>query len=198
MRSYNRTDNLRPDLGVLTASNFFYYLSLYPGWLLSERFFKTALVGSKSYLFLCLFIFQRQALFQILHNQLLAKETLFRTVSKKTGVIGATAAVFRSHFPARADARASGIVKFRRSGNTKATPARECAPAGGLQPKATAARIHASLQYISQSIPSEQRSAAQAFYYTLYHTIKFCNLLYPTQPAPAIPHHSKVKGKKVW
>jgi hypothetical protein len=48
-------------------------------------FLKTALAGSKSYLFLCLFIFQRGAFLETIENQRDDFETLFPGVSKKFG-----------------------------------------------------------------------------------------------------------------
>jgi hypothetical protein len=69
--------------GLISGTNFFSFLSLYFVGLLSERFLKTARERSKSYLFLCLFIFQRQAFVKMLENQGNDFETLFRGVSKK-------------------------------------------------------------------------------------------------------------------
>jgi hypothetical protein len=52
-RSQNRHAGNQQNPG----SKIFSFLSLYFASLVSERFLKTALAGSKSYLFLCLFIF---------------------------------------------------------------------------------------------------------------------------------------------
>jgi hypothetical protein len=64
-------------------SNFFCFLSLYFVSLLFERILKAAPAGSKSYLFLCLFIFQRQAFLETLENQKDDFETVFGVVPKK-------------------------------------------------------------------------------------------------------------------
>jgi hypothetical protein len=79
---------IRASKAFKRQSNFFSFLSLYFMRRLSERILKTALAGSKSYLFLCLFIFQRQAFAKTLENQRNNFETLFAGVPKKRDAKG--------------------------------------------------------------------------------------------------------------